>query len=261
VRGGYYFTLFWSLSRLIEAWGKVIASSAWATEHHAGKSLVPIGVRLAKILLLVIAVVYLVSAMGYPAASIVAGLGVGGLAVALAAQKTIENLFGAFTLGADQPFRVGDFVKIEDFQGTVESIGLRSTRIRTLDRTVITIPNGRLSEMRLESFAARDRVRLACNLALDYATTAEQMRQVLAECERILREQPKIYADDVTVRLKELGETALVVEVQAWFVTDKFAEFQRIREEVLLAFMAAVEQAGTRFAYPTRGPSAAILQH
>jgi MscS family membrane protein len=125
---------------------------------------------------------------------------------------------------------------------------LRSTRIRTLDRTVITIPNGRLSEMRLEGYSPRDRIRLACNLALDYATTAGQMREVLADCERVLREQPKIYPDDVTVRFKELGETALAVEVQDWFVTNRFAEFQRIREDVLLSFMAAVERAGTRFA-------------
>lgn len=252
VRGGYYFVLFWGLSRVIEAWGKVIANSVWANERHSAKSLVPIGVRLAKILLLVIAVVYLVSAMGYPAASIVAGLGVGGLAVALAAQKTVENLFGAFTLGADQPFRVGDFVKVEDFQGTVETIGLRSTRIRTLDRTVITIPNGRLSEMRLECYAARDRIRLACNLYLDYATTVEQLREVLAGCEKILLEHSLVFADNVTVRLKELGESALVIEVQAWFLTSDFAQFQRIREEVLLAFMTVVKRAGTRFSVPTR---------
>jgi MscS family membrane protein len=252
LRGGYYFALFWGLSRLIDAGGKLVADSAWASERVSAKSLVPIGVRLAKIFLLVVAVVYLVTAMGYPAASIVAGLGVGGLAVALAAQKTLENLLGAFTLGADQPFRVGDFVKIEDFLGNVESIGLRSTRIRTLDRSLVTIPNGRLSEMRLESYAARDRIRLACNLALVHGTTPAQMREVIDGCDKVLREHPKIWPENIVVSLKELGESALVIEVMAWFLTVDFAEFQRIRQEVLLSFMELVERAGTSLAVASR---------
>jgi hypothetical protein len=97
---------------------------------------------------------------------VLAGLGSGGLAVALAAQRTVESLFGAFSIGADQPFREGDFVRIEDFVGIVEQIGLRSTKVRTLDRTVVTIPNGNLAEMRLETFSARDRIRLACTVGL-----------------------------------------------------------------------------------------------
>lgn len=252
LRGGFYFTLFWSVSRLIDSWGKAIAESPWAHERSSAKALVPIGVRLAKILLLIVAVVVLISAMGYPAGSIVAGLGIGGLAVALAAQKTIENLFGAFTLGADEPFRVGDFVKIEDFVGTIESIGLRSTRIRTLDRTIITIPNGRLSEMRIENYSTRDRLRFACNLGLTYDTSEEQLRAVLAKCERALREHPRIWSEGITVRLQSLGDSALVIEIMAWFQTTDWAEFQRIREETLLEFMRIVAGAGASFAFPTR---------
>ncbi|MGE5787683.1 MAG: mechanosensitive ion channel family protein [Myxococcales bacterium] len=252
LRGGYYFTFFWSVSRLIDGWGKAVAESPWANQRSSAKALVPIGVRLAKILLLIIAVVVLITAMGYPAASIVAGLGIGGLAVALAAQKTVENLFGAFTLGADEPFRVGDFVKIEDFVGTIESIGLRSTRIRTLDRTLITIPNGRLSELRIENFAARDRFRLACDLTLTYGTTAAQLREVIAGCESILRKHPKVWNEGITVRFKELGTWALVIEVMAWFVTEDWAAFQLVREQILLDFVAVVEGAGTSFAFPTQ---------
>jgi MscS family membrane protein len=252
VRGGCVFALFWSLSRSIDVWGKRLAESAWAKGRASAKSLVSIGVRLAKILLLVVAVVVLVTAMGYPAASIVAGLGVGGLAVALAAQKTLENLLGAFTLGVDQPFQIGDFVKVEDVLGTVESIGLRSTRIRTPERTLITIPNGRLSELRLESYAARDRIRLACNLGLVYGTTVAQIRAVLDGCDKVLREHPKIWSNDITVRLKELGDSALIIEIQAWFETVNFAEFQRIREDTLLAFMTVVESAGTSLAFPSQ---------
>lgn len=252
VKGGVYFSVWWGLSRLIDVWGKSVIESPWALEHAAANSLIPIGVRVGKIIVIVIAVVALVSSMGYPAASLVAGLGVGGLAIALAAQKTLENLFGAFTLGFDQPFRVGDFVKVEDFLGNVETIGLRSTKIRTLDRTLITIPNGKLSEMRLESYTARDRLRLACNLGLVYGTSTEQMKQVLSEIEQLLRSHPKIWSDGIVVRFKEFGESALVLELQAWFSTSDYEEFQGIRQETYLGIMAIVESAGTEFAFPTR---------
>jgi MscS family membrane protein len=252
IRGGFYFAAFWSVSRLIDVWGNLVVESPWAIEHVAARAMVPIVVRLGKIIVLVFAVVALVSALGYPAASLLAGLGVGGLAVALAAQKTLENLLGAFTIGFDQPFRVGDFVKIEEFLGHVESIGLRSTRIRTLDRTIITIPNGRLSEMRLESYAARDRIRFTTDLGLVYGTTREQLLTVLGGVGELFRTHPKIWPDDVVVRFKALGESALLVEIQAWFLTADFNEFRVIREELLLEILRIVESAGTEVAFPTQ---------
>jgi MscS family membrane protein len=143
-------------------------------------------------------------------------------------------------------------VKIEDFMGTVEAVGLRSTRVRTLDRTVVTIPNGKLAEMRIESFALRDRIRLACMLGLVYGTTASQMRLVIAGLEQTLREHPKIFSESITVRLKELSSSSLDIEIMAWFTTADYAEFQLIRQDILLQFMEVVEKAGTTFAFPTR---------
>ncbi|HJP86827.1 MAG TPA: mechanosensitive ion channel family protein [Gemmatimonadaceae bacterium] len=163
---------FWATWRIVDVSRHVALNSPWAVRVPASRALVPLGARAAKVLLLAIAIVASLSVFGYPVASLVAGLGIGGLALALAAQKTVENLFGAFSIGVDQPFREGDFVKIEDFVGTVEAIGLRSTRFRTLDRTIITIPNGRLADMKLESFSERDRLRLAAVLGLVYETSA-----------------------------------------------------------------------------------------
>jgi MscS family membrane protein len=164
----------------------------------------------------------------------------------------VENLFGAFSLGVDQPFREGDFVRVEDFTGTVESIGLRSTRIRTLERTLITVPNGKLAEMRLESFAARDRLRLFTVLGLAYDTTAAQMRQVLGGLEAVLEAQPLLWRESYSVRFVLLADSALHVEVNAWFTLTDWAEFTRLRQELLLQFMEVVEKAGTSFAFPTR---------
>jgi MscS family membrane protein len=252
LRAAFLVACFWGLTRAIDVVRQFIGGSPWAVHHPASRSLLPLGARVAKVLILAFAVVALLSEFGYPVASLVAGLGIGGLAVALGAQKSFENLFGAFAIGGDQPFREGDFVKVEDFVGTVEVIGLRSTRFRTLDRTLITIPNGRLAEMRLESFTVRDRMRLFTKIRLAYGTTERQMRAVLDGIERVLREHPRLWPDSLTVRLVELGESTLGIDVMAWFQTSDWDEFQLIRQEVLLQFMGVIEAAGTSFAVPAR---------
>lgn len=251
-RAGLLLAFFWALFRALDILSTLVSTSAWTRDSQISKALVPLATRVAKLLVWAIAAVAMLAQFGYPVASLIAGLGIGGLAVALAAQKTVENLFGAFSIAADQPFREGDFVRIEDFVGTVEAIGLRSTRIRTLDRTVISIPNGKLAEMRLESFTARDRIRLYTRIALVYQTTQKQLEEVLAGFERVLREQEKLWTDSLTVRLEAFGESALYVEIMAWFNTQDFDEFKAIRERVLLGFMGVVERAGTAFAVPAR---------
>jgi len=252
LRGGLFVAFFWALARAVDVVRVLLAGSRWTAEHPAARSLIPLGTRVGKVLVIVIGVVAMLSELGYPVASLVAGLGIGGLALALAAQKTVENLFGAFSIGADQPIREGDFVRVEDTVGTVEAIGLRSTRIRTLDRTLVSYPNGKLADMRLETFSVRDRMRLACTIGLVYGTTVAQMREVLAELERVLRAHPRIWPDAVVVRFAALGQSSLDIEIMAWFQTRDFGEFQVMRQEVLLQFMEVVEKAGTAFALPTR---------
>lgn len=249
---GFFVGFFWALARSVDVVKQVMAESPWAKEHPGARALLPLGARVIRVLIFAIAVIAMLSELGYSVASLVAGLGIGGLALALAAQKTVENLFGTFSIGADQPFREGDFVRVEDLVGTVETIGLRSTRIRTLGRTIVSIPNGKLADMRLESFAPRDRIRLACTIGLIYGTTAAQMRTAILGIERVLREHPRIWPDTITVCFKALGESSLDIEVAAWFQTADWAEFLQIRQEVLLKLMEVVEHAGSSFAFPTR---------
>jgi MscS family membrane protein len=242
----------WASWRAVGVLGGALRASPWAAGNPSAQSALSLGVRLGRVAVLAIGAVAVLSRLGYPVAGFVAGLGLGGLAFALAAQKTVENLFGSLSLAVDAPLRVGEFVKVEDLVGTVEAIGLRSTRIRTLDRTLVTIPNGRLAETRLESYSARDRMRLACTIGLVYGTSAAQMRQVLDGLEEVLRAHPSIWTDAVVVRFKEFGASSLDIEVMAWFQTSSWPEFQLIRQEVLLQFMDVVEGAGTSFAFPTR---------
>ncbi|HEX9244069.1 MAG TPA: mechanosensitive ion channel domain-containing protein, partial [Anaeromyxobacter sp.] len=161
-----YLVAFWAGFRTLDAAFGAAAQAPWAKVNASLGGLLPLGRRLSKIALLALGLVSVLNELGFQVASLIAGLGVGGIALALAAQKTVENLFGSLAIGVDQPFRVGDFVKVEDVVGTVEAIGMRSTRIRTLDRTVVTFPNGRLADLKAESFAPRDRLRIFANLGL-----------------------------------------------------------------------------------------------
>lgn len=252
LRAGVFVTFFVAMYRGADILGQIMAHSRWATENPSSRAIVPIVTRIVKVVVFGIAVTAILSDFGYPVASLVAGLGLGGLALALAAQKTVENLFGAFSIGVDQPFRQGDTIKVDGVLGSVELIGLRSTRIRTLDRTVVTIPNGKLADARVECFAARDRIRMLCTLGLTYSTTAAQMREILAGCEKHLRAHPRVWQDELHVRFVAFADSSLNVEVQAWFDTKDWYEYLRLREDAMLAFVEIVERAGSSFAFPTR---------
>jgi MscS family membrane protein len=224
----------------------------WAMNNASARSLLSIGSNILRGVIVGLGVLAIIAAVGYPVGTVLAGLGIGGLALAFGAQKTVENVFGSIALATDQPFRIGDFVKVEDFVGTVEDIGLRSTRIRTLDRTVISIPNGKVADQRLESFQLRDRMRLATTVSVTYGTTRSQMETILAGLEHALRSHPRIWPDAVVVKFKELAASSLDIEIMAWFAVPTWGDFQQCRQEVLLEFMRVVEDAGSSFAFPTR---------
>ena len=193
--------------------------------------------------------------LGVPAYGIIAGLGVGGLAIALAAQPTVENLFGGLSLFADKPIRVGDLCKYGDNIGTVEAIGIRSTRIRGSDRTLTTIPNGTLSKMPIVNFAQRDRMLMKMVIGVRYETSPEQLRFLLAKMREMLLGHPRVAPDPARVRFIGFGASSLDLEVFAYAVTRDSAEFLGIQEDVLLRVMDIVEQSGTAFAFPSQRPS------
>lgn len=252
LRAAVVTAVFWALWRSADVLVAFLRERPLAAQSASARNLLAIGGNIVKGLVAAGGFLATLSALGYPVGALLAGLGIGGLAFAFGAQKTVEHLFGSVALAVDQPFRVGDFVKVEDFVGTVESIGLRSTRFRTLDRTLITIPNGRVADMRLESYAERDRMRLSATVGLVYGTSRAQVEAVLAGFEAVLRSHPRIWPEAVVVRFKEFAASSLDIEVMAWFEVPTWADFQDCRQEVLLGFMKVVEEAGTSFAFPTR---------
>src|SRR5262245_34242623 len=179
--------VFWVLWRAVDVWSLYLLERPWAAGNPSARSLLSVSRNLVRVFVAVTGLVAALAAVGYPVATVLAGLGIGGIAIAFGAQKTIENLFGSVSIAADQPFRVGDLVRVEDVTGNVERIGMRSTQIRTADRTIVTIPNGKLADLRIEDFAARDRIRFETRLSLVYGTTEEQLRKIIADIEALLR--------------------------------------------------------------------------
>lgn len=181
-----------------------------------------------------------------------AGLGVGGIAVALAAQKTLENIIGGVSLIADQAVRVGDFINLGDVQGTVEDVGLRSTRIRTLDRTVISLPNGQVAGMRLETISLRDKFWFHPIIGLRYETTVAQLRSVLNGIRAFLGQHPNLEPSSIRVRFIRLGAYSLDVEVFAYAFAHDWSNFLEIQEEILFTIIDIVQKAGTALAFPSQ---------
>ena len=190
--------------------------------------------------------------LGMPVFGIMAGLGVGGLAIALAAQATLENLIGGLNLFADRPIRVGDFCRCGSDEGTVEAIGIRSTRIRGSDRTLTTIPNGALSKMSIVNLARRDRMLLKSVLGVRYETSPEQLRYLLVKIREMLLGHPCIHPDTARARFIGFGASSLDIEVFAYVKTTIRAEFLAIQEDVLLRVMDLVAQSGSGFAFSSQ---------
>jgi MscS family membrane protein len=213
-------------------------------------SVLPLGRQILNLSFFLIAILSVLSAWGYNTTAILAGVGVGGIAIALAAQKTIEDLFGGVSVISDRPVLVGDVCRFGDRTGTVMHIGLRSTRIRTPDRTVISVPNGQFATMTLENISGRDKIWFHPTINLRRDTTSDQLSQVLTSFRQILVGHPKVETGKIPVRFIGVGAYSLDVEVVAYVTTSDYDDFLEIQQELLLQLLKAVEQAGTALAVP-----------
>ncbi len=208
--------------------------------------------RMAKIAIVVIAVITLLSAVGFDVTTWLAALGIGGIALALGAQKTVENFVGSVTLIADQPIRVGDFCKVGDISGTVESIGMRSTRLRTAARTVVTIPNGQFSSNNIENYAHRDRFFFNPVLEFRMETTPAQLRYLLVSIREMFYSHPRVSNDPAKVRFGGLSANGYRIEINAYIEAPNADISEEIEEDIYLRILDIVEASGTHFAYPSQ---------
>jgi len=207
---------------------------------------------LLKVIILIVALMTWLDNLGFSVTTLIAGLGVGGIAIGLAAQKSLENLIGAITIYTAQPIRLGDFCRIGKTLGIVEEIGLRSTAIRTLDRTLVIIPNGVLAGIDIENLTERDKILYKRTIKLRNDTTPDQVRSVLENVRTLFKEHEGVNLDPARIRFTEYGEYSLNLEAFAYINTTDFNKYLSIVEELNLRIMDIIEAAGTKLAVPAR---------
>ncbi|MGB3183545.1 MAG: mechanosensitive ion channel family protein [Cyclobacteriaceae bacterium] len=208
--------------------------------------------RSIKFIIIAIGIITILDTFGFDVTTGIAALGIGGIALALGAQKTVENLVGSLTVIFDQPVRVGDFCKVGDTVGTVEKIGMRSTRIRTLARTIVTIPNGDFSAQRIENYAHRDRFLFNPTLGLRYETSPDQMRYILVELRNLLYAHPRVDPDPARVRFLGFAAASQDVGIHSYVYAMDFNEFLEIQEDLNLRIADVINASGTGFAFPSQ---------
>jgi MscS family membrane protein len=242
----------WLGFRVINVWAKHARSRALASSRDSSGSIVLLGQRILKALLVVTVALAALAILGFDITTAVAGLGIGSIAIAFAAQKTLENLLGGISILGDQVIRVGETCRIGDKQGKVEDISLRSTTIRTLERTQLSVPNGQLSNMNVENISRSDKSLFRTKLELRRETSAGHLSVLLQEMRTMLMDHPEVDPEGTRVHFVGFGESSLDVEVFCHIRTTQLLEFLAIREDLLLRIMKLVGAAGIEFAIPSR---------
>lgn len=219
---------------------------------HLDSQMVPVLRKLAKILAGALGVGFFLQMLGYPLSGIIAGLGIGGLAVALAAQDSLSGFFSSIILFMDKPFRVGDLVQIGGITGIVEEIGLRSTRIRTLDRTLVSIPNKEVVDSTIDNLSERPMRRIEITVGVTYGPGPREIEGLVESLRSLLLEDPMVDGETVQVFFAAFGSYSLNIEMKFFVKTTDFLEWLRVREAINLSVMRAVKEAGMEFAFPTQ---------
>ena len=242
----------WILWRIVRWSMRSVRNRALAHGHVGTGSLMLLGERMIKAVIFIAGALAVLTSLGFNMSTALAGLGIGGLAIGFGAQKTIENLFGGVSVLGDEVIRVGDVCRFGDRTGTVEDIGLRSTRIRTEERTLVAIPNGTVATINVENFSRRDKIQFKTNLGLRSETKADHLRFVLSELRRLMYSHPKVESTSVRVRLTDVAGAAHTVEAVAYVLTQDYNEFAAVREDLLLRMLDIVDDAGSGLAVPAQ---------
>jgi MscS family membrane protein len=247
-----YLSAAWLVIAAAAAFGDAIIASERLTIRSLDSQLIRLGTRL---LGLAAAIAILIDGgdeLGFPAYSVLAGLGVGGLAVALAAQSTIANLIGSLLIALEKPFRIGQFVRIGSAEGTVEDVGFRSTRIRTPDNSLVSIPSSLVVNSTVENLGVRGKRRQRFLVQVTYDTPRATLEKLIAGLRQLLADHPQVEAGTSEVRLNNFAESSLDILVIFHLMVDSYTAELAEREAVLLRIMDLAKDAGVAFAFPSR---------
>lgn len=242
----------WMLYRAIDVAGLLLTHYTSQTKSEMDDQLVPLVRRVLRVLLIVVCVISVIQQWGYDVTSLIAGLGIGGIALALGAQDTLSNWFGSIMIFTDRPFLPGDWVKSKYGEGIVEEVGMRSTKIRTFEKTVITVPNSEVASSAVENVSSRAQRRFKKKFGLLCSTSAEQIEQIVEGFRTTLEEHEFIDASSVLVYFEDMGDFTLDIFVHCFVETVDYPVYLRVKQEIFLAFMRIVADAGSDFAFPTQ---------
>lgn len=237
--------------KAVDAFGKMLGDITAKTENTLDDQLAPFATKMLKIFVVGFGILIVVQNFGVNVMSLLAGLGLGGLALALAAQDTAANLFGSITIIVDRPFQVGDWIKVAGTEGIVEEIGFRSTRIRTMYKSLVTIPNSIMAKEQIDNMGLRPLHRIRHVLGLTYDCSEHQMKQFMDRIRYNLTQHPDVDKDSITVTFNGLGDYSLQILVNFFVQVDEVSRELEIQQEVLFEIMTIANGLGVEFAFPT----------
>jgi len=244
-------SLTWVALRLVDFVGLIFMKRAEKTLSKMDDQLVPFFKDFGKVIVVIIGFLFIISfVFDQKVSKIVAGLGIGGLALAFAAKESLENLLASFTIFLDQPFIVGDLVQVGEITGVVEKIGFRSTRIRTLEKSYVTVPNKNMIDKPLDNLTLRTFRRAKFDVNLTYSTTSEQIKQIVSDIQQYIDQHPRTNQDG-RVRFMNLGPSSKDIMIQYFVDTMEWDEYIDTKQEINFKIVEIVERCGASFAYPT----------
>lgn len=246
-------TITWILLRVIDFFGLVLMYRASLTESKSDDQLVPFLIESIKVIVVILSIFFTFGAVfKLNIASLIAGLGIGGLAIALAAKESLENLLGSFTIFLDKPFVIGDLIQVGNVIGNVEKIGFRSTRIRTIEKSYVTLPNKKLVDGELDNLSLRTQRRAMFNIGLAYETKPEQLKSIVSETQNYIDAHSHTLNGETRVRFHDLNSSAINIMIVYFVDTMEYDVYLNVREEINYKIMEIVSKNGSSFAYPTQ---------
>ncbi len=247
----YVYSIFWIFLKVIDFIGLILNKRAEATENKMDDQLIPFIVEIAKIITYIFALVIVMgNVFEVDITALAAGLGIGGIALAMASKESLENLLGSFTIFFDQPFTVGDTVTVGTVTGTVEKVGFRSTRIRTFDKSLVTVPNKKMIDAELDNLGMRPVRRVKFNIGLTYETAPEQIKAIVTDIQAMINQHPKTNQEG-KVRFQEFGSSSLDILVMYFVDSPKWNDLIDVKEDVNYKIMEIVKKHNSDFAFPS----------
>ena len=244
--------IVWFLFRLVDVISEYLARITRRTESKLDDQLVPLISKALKVTVVLIGAVQTLQMLGINVTGLVAGLGIGGLAIALGLQDTMANFFGSVFILIDRPFSVGDHIKLSDVEGTVTAVGFRSTRIETFPKTIVTIPNKTVANATIDNFSKRPKRRVMEYVGLTYETTAGQMEEAVRTVRSIIENDDGVDPEYIVVRFREFADSSLNILLYYFTKATAFADHLETKERINLAVMRAIDDMGLSIAFPTR---------